>query len=410
MLLPQIKEREYRFKLALRMGLPIFILVLILISNTLITNYQSLDSLFYIESILLILFSIYFIFFIIYKSFDIRITESVTKTFTREYLYSYLKKEIKKNNEYTLLLISVDNISDINSRYGIKNGDKVLKKVIFWVSKYLQSKELYNFPVGHIKGGDFVVGLKGTKSQHLSMFELLCLKSDEFTVDDIEVKITGGITDTSFSNKLEFLIENLFEIQEAKKNQKLISKTNNEINPDKLESFVINAIKERSFIVMTQDVFENDVSVIKECFVKLKTPDENIIHQKKYMKILNKLGLMVDFDLMILENNIANCYADSKKMFAISISPSSLRNPSFLVKAKELISSNKKTKNRLIFLLSEIEYYSQIYKYNSTLKSLRDMGVLIAIDRLGSIHTSFLYLRELDVDIVRFDISYTKGD
>lgn len=408
MLLPKTKEREYRFKLALRMGLPIFALVLILISNTLITNYESLDTLFYIEAILLILFSIYFIFYIIYESFDIRITDAVTKTFTREYLYKYIRKEIIDNNEYTLLLISIDNLSDINSRYGIKNGDKVLKKVAFWIGEYLQSKDIYNFPMGHIKGADFVIGLKGTKSQYATILELMCLKSDDFFVDDIEVKITGAIIDTAFSNELDYLIENLFEEQESNRNQKLISKNNYEINPDKLESFVINAVKKRSFLVMTQDVFEEDKCVIKECFVKLNTPDANVIHQKTYMKVLDKLGLMVEFDLMILEQNINKCCNDSKEMFAMNISPSSLRNPHFLAKAKELINTKKEIKDRLIFLLNETHYYSQINRYNSTLKVFRDMGVLIAIERLGAIHTSFLYLRDLDIDIVRFDSSYSK--
>ncbi len=96
MLLPQKKEREYRFKLALRMGLPIFALVLALISNTLITTYESLNSAFYFEAIVLLAFSIYFIFYIIYSGFNVRITEEVTKTFTREYLYEYLQKEIRK--------------------------------------------------------------------------------------------------------------------------------------------------------------------------------------------------------------------------------------------------------------------------------------------------------------------------
>jgi len=37
------------------------------------------------------------------------------------------------------------------------------------------------------------------------------------------------------------------------------------------------------------------------------------------------------------------------------------------------------------------------------------MGILITIDRLGAIHTSFLYLRDLDIDVVRFD-SYCVKD
>jgi len=410
MLLPETKEREYRFKLALRMGLPIFALLLILVSHRLITNYETLDPSFYVEVILLLTFSIYFIFYIIYKSFDIRITEAVSKTFTREYLYKHLKKEIKKNKEYTLLLISIDNLSDINSRYGIKNGDKVLQEVVSWVGEYLKNKNLTNFPMGHIKGGDFVIGLKGTKNQYSTILELMCLKSDEFTVDDIEVKISSAITDITFSDELDYLIENLFEIQERNRNKKLLFQSNEEVSPQKQESFIINAIKDRSFIVMTQDVFENEECVIKECFVKLKRPDGRIIHQKTYMKVLDKLGLMVDFDLMVLEQNIAKCCSESKEIFAMNISPSSLRNPSFIFRAKELLGSNKKIKNRLIFLLSESHYYSQINKYNSTLNRLRDMGVMIAIDRLGAIHTSFLYLRDLDIDIVRYDSFYTKDE
>jgi GGDEF domain-containing protein len=75
--------------------------------------------------------SIYFIFYLIYRGFNVKITDDVSKTFTREYLFGYLKKELKTNKEYTLILVSIDNLNDINSLYSIKNGDKVLLKWIF---------------------------------------------------------------------------------------------------------------------------------------------------------------------------------------------------------------------------------------------------------------------------------------
>ena len=203
MLLSQTKEREYRFKLALRMVLPIFALVIALIFNTLIDDSLNFSTSFLIESILLLAVSIYFILYIIYKGFDVQITEIVTKTFTREYLYNYLKKEIKKNNSYTLALISVDNIHDINSIYGIKNGDKVLFEVVKWIEKEFENKGISNYPLGHIKGGDFVLGLKGLKTSYSTLINMICLKSSEFKVNDIEVKISTAITDTSYSNQLE---------------------------------------------------------------------------------------------------------------------------------------------------------------------------------------------------------------
>lgn len=407
MLLPQTKEREYRFKLALRMGLPIFALVLALISNTLITTYESLHFTFYIESILLLAFSIYFIFYLIYNGFNEKITDTESKTFTREYLYEYIKKELKKEQEYTLILVSVDNLNDINSRYGIKNGDKILHETAKYIGEYLKSKNIDNFPIGRIKDGDFVIGLKGKKSQYKSLMELFCLKSSEFKVNDIEVKITSAITDTLFSSNIDYMIENLFEIQEEIKNQKLVSVFEN-INPSELESIVINALKNKSFVLMTQNIFENDNSVIKECFVKLKASSNKLLHQKSYMNIINKLGLTIDFDLMILEKAIACSKNDNNEILALSIAPTSLRNPIFLTKIKELMDIRGNQKNRLMFILSEQEYYSHTQRYNNILKVLRDMGIFIAIDKLGSLHTSYLYLRDLNIDVVRFDSSLTK--
>ncbi|NPA60093.1 MAG: GGDEF domain-containing protein, partial [Epsilonproteobacteria bacterium] len=339
------------------MGIPVFILFLILIFSRFITKYESLDTSFYAETILLIALSIYFIFYVIYSSFDVKITESVSKTFTREYLYKYLKKELSKNDDYTLILVSIDNLSDINNRYGIKNGDKVLNKVSQWVAEYFQTKDIYNFPMGHIKGGDFVIGLNGKKEQYNTILDLMSIKSDNLVVDDIEVNITSAITDTTFSNRIDYLIENLFEIQEINRNQ---TQNTQDIEPDKLESLVLKAIKNRNFIVMTQNIFEDDEVIMKECFIKLKSSNENIIHQKAYMKVLDRLGLMVDFDMMILEENIVKCCGESNGIFVMSISPSSLRNPTFISKAKELINSNINIKNRIVFLLNEIKYYSNI--------------------------------------------------
>ncbi|MDD2905768.1 MAG: GGDEF domain-containing protein [Sulfurimonas sp.] len=407
MLLPQTKEREYRFKLALRMGLPIFALLITFFLTTSISESQTLSALFYIEAVLLLAFSIYFILYIIYNGFDTRVTEIVSKTFTREYLYEYLKKELKKEKEYTLVLISIDNLHDINTLYGIKNGDKVLFEVAKWIGTYIEKKDIKNFPLGHIKGGDFVLGFKANKNKYNTVLELMCLQAEDFKIDDIEIKISGAITDTSFSNELEYMIENLFEIQEMHRHKKS-SQNNDVIAPNDLEFLVIDALKRKNFIVMTQNIFEKDKAVLKECFIKLQTSDGKMIYQKMYMKAISKLGLMLEYDLMVLEKTISKIDETIEEILVFDIAPRSLRNPIFLSKMKDLFQHYPFVKNKIMFMLCENEYYSNIDKYNAIVKSLKKMGILIGIDRLGSIHTSFLYLRDLDIDVVRFDSFYTK--
>ncbi len=405
MLLPETKEREYRFKLALRMGLPIFGLTLALISSTFISTYESLQPSFYISSLIFLLFSIYFIFYLIYRGFDVRITDSVSKTFTRDYLYAYLEKEIKQKKEYSLVLITIDNLHDINTRYGIKNGDKVLYEVAQYVGEYFKKNNIKNFPMGHIKGGDFILGLENKKEKYNTILELFCLKSSEFKVDDIEVNISGAILDTDFSSNIDHMVEKLFEQQQYNKKTSVVQE---EMNPNELETYVIRAINAQSVVVLTQNVFEDGKAIIEECFVKLKSENSKILHPKSYMKIVNRLGLTAEYDFLALEKIISTCIDNANKMYSISISPSSLRNSSFLSKIKELLNDNPEAKGKIIFMLSEVEYYSHVQRYNATLQSIKKLGIKIAIDRLGSLHTSFLYLKDLEIDMVRFDSSYTK--
>ena len=407
MLLPQTKEREYRFRLALRIGLPIFALILAFISTTLITTYESLHYSFYFEAVLLLAFSIYFILYIIYSGFNVKITDDVSKTFTREYLYKYLQNEISHKKEYTLILISIENLHDINKQYGLKNGDNTLLEVAKWIGNYFKAEKLHNFPLGHIKGGDFIVGLEGKQEKYNTMLELMCLKAGEFKVDDIEVKISGAITDTNYSNELNYLVEHLFELQ-AKKQKSKSQYSEEDIDPNELESYIISAINDKSIIVSTQDIYEDDKKVYKECFVKLKASNGKLFYPKRYTKVINKLGLSVAFDLMVLEHAIINCTALSSDIYAINISPTSIRNDNFLFHAKELLRDNDTIRKKIMFILSEQEYYSHISRYNSVLNSLRALGVYIVIDRLGAQQTSFLYLRELDIDVVRFDSYYSK--
>ena len=389
------------------MGLPIFFLVLAFITNTFINSYNSIDTSFIFISILLLTFSIYYIFFLIYNGFEVKITENVSKTFTREYLYSYLNRKITKNKDYTLVLLSIDNLHAINSKYGIKNGDKVLFEVAQYLSNYIKDKNITNFPMGHIKGGDFVIGLEGKKEDFNTTIELLCLKSNEFKVDEIEVSISGAITDTVYSSNLDYMIENLFELQLKNRQKKSMSK-HEQINPNDLESYVIGAINSQSVSIMSQSVYENDKEVIKECFVKLKNTEGKVLYPKSYMKVVHKLGLSAEYDYLVLQKVVLHCMDETEAVLCVSIHPTSLRNHNFLTKTKNLLNENKNIKNRLIFMTSEMEYYSHTDRYNATLQSLRREGVKIGIDRLGSLHTSFLYLRDLEIDIVRFDSFYTK--
>lgn len=407
MLLPEEKERALRFKLALRMGLPIFILFLIVSISFFSIEQEDISSYYLVIVISVFAVMIYYIFYLIYQGQEERITDPITHTFSREYLNNYIKKQIQKG-PYTILLISVRNLTEINSRYGLKKGDRVLYEVGQWIGAFLKEKEIERFPIGHYKGSDFLIGLPGTKERYQNLLDLMCLKFQNRTVDEIEIGLASAIVDTGYSRDVEQLTTRLFDIADEKMAYKQ-TLDEEEIDPTELEASVIQAIKKHSFSLMFQIVDEKETASMLEASVKLINDEGKIIHQNKFMPVIDRLGLRRTYDEMILEKVVkVSENVPHNLILALSLSPSTVRNNSFLERALTLLSNNELARGRIMFVLSENDYYDHPKRYNELLQAYRRLGIFIAIDNFGAFKSSMAFLKDLKVDVLRFDNSYGK--
>ncbi len=407
MLLPEEKERAQRFKLALRMGLPIFLLFVIILISFFSFGDGTVPVFFLVIAISAFAVMIYYIFYLLYQGQEERITDPITHTFSREYLINYFKKQIEKG-PYTILLVSVRNLTDINSRYGVKKGDKVLYEVGHWVGTFLKEKEIQRFPIGHYKGSDFLIGLPGTREKYQNMMDLMCLKFQNRTIEEIEISLLSAIVDTSYSRDIDQLTTRLFEISDEKLAYKP-TLDEDEIDPTELEASVIRAVKKHSFSLMFQIVDEKETASMLEASVKLINGEGKIIHQNKFMPVIDRLGLTRTYDEMILEKVVKlSENVPHNLILAFSLSPSSVRNNSFLERALTLLSNNESARGRIMFILSENDYYDHPKRYNELLQAYRRLGIFIAIDNFGAFKSSMTFLKDLKIDVLRFDNTYGK--
>jgi len=389
------------------MGLPIFALFLIILISFFSFGEESVPTFFIIIVISAFVVMIYYIFYLIYQGQQERITDPITHTFSREYLTNYFKKQISRG-PYTILLVSVRNLTEINSRYGVKKGDRVLYEVGQWIGDFLKEKEIERFPIGHYKGSDFLIGLNGTKEHYQNMLDLMCLKFQNRTIDEIEISLSSAITDTAYSQEIDQLTTHLFDMVE----EKLLhqhSEDEEEIDPSALEASVINAVKKHSFSLMFQIVDEKERASMLEASVKLINDEGKIIHQNKFMPVIDRLGLTRRYDEMILEKVVeVSENVPHELILAFSLSPSSVRNNSFLERALTLLSNNESARGRIMFVLSENDYYDHPKRYNEILQAYRRLGIFIAIDNFGSFKSSMTFLKDLKVDVLRFDNTFGK--
>lgn len=408
MLYSEEKERENRFKLALRMGLPVFALAVITTTSVLLRYFQEIPYTFVIIAFGVLGVMVYYLFYLIYQGFDERITDPITHTFTREYFIQTLEKDIGKR-EYTFILISVVNLDDINKHYGYANGDKVLLSVAERIADYFSERNMTRIPISHFKGGDFLIAFEGTQEQHRSLMEVMCVKFQHFNIDDIEIDLVGSMTDSTRTHSLEKIIEWLFELQ--RENIKMQNMGgDDDVDPDTIDSLVVEAIENRSFSYRYQAAYEDDDVLFYEMAVKLPSGEKKLIHQKRFMPVIRRLGLVRQFDEIQTEAALEHIpRLNPEQKIAVNIAASSLRNPRFFEHITMLLSNNTALKERLIFAFSENSYYHQTKQFNARLQAFRRAGVCIALDRLGGLHTSLRYLHDLEVDIVRFDFHLGKN-
>lgn len=409
MLYPQEKERSHRFMLALRTGLPLFFLAAILTFARLSDYIQNIPISFFILALIILTVSIYFIFYMIYRGFDEQITDPITHTFTRAKVLSILKEEIDKNTEYSIVLVSIDNLSDINARYGTKAGDLVLKTVSKEVGNFFLEKGFEKFPIGHFNGGNFLIGLQGYIHTIRPFLEMMYIKFDEFVVNDIEIKIKGAIVDKSLSSDVVALSERLFESKEMghEEDEEIkLSVEYEDITLLELQENVKYAISNKKLSLMFQPI-EAEEEVV-QVSIKLQGKDNKIIHQKSFMPVVKRLGFEREYDELILEKILQVSKTFKRVSFAFNISPSVLRNRRFLQRFKQMVEKERVDFNRLIIFLSEKEVYTNMERYNDLLQEYRGLGVRFVLDNIGSMNASTEYIKRLEVDIIRLDKPFSK--
>lgn len=397
------KERSYRFILALRMGFPIFLMSIIALYALFSQPYSTLASLI-ILALLLFAMAVYFLFFLINQSSHEHITESVTHTFTPEYFFTHFNNWTG-GKIGTLAMISIDNLAGINERYGVKNGDDVLKAAAAQINNFFNEKEIKKLPLCRYKGGDFILFLAGAKEKNSALIELFLAKHDESLVNEIEVKLSAVLLDTKHIKQPQEIVTRLYELQYANKEKKTFT-DHDEIIPHELEKSVLEALEARRYSIALQTIC-CDKTPMSEVSFKLVNEKGALIHQSRFIPFLNRIGKIREHESNILEQAVGLA-SENTMLYVVNVSSVTLRNGLFFQHALELLQRYPDAKNNVIIMLDEKEYCPQIKRFKEQVAQYRAVGYKIALDKYGVNHTTMMYLKEIEVDFVRFDPLYTR--
>ncbi len=299
-------------------------------------------------------------------------------------------------NYKALVLMDVDNFSDINDIYGFEFGNKILR----FVAEYLKE----NFENVYRVGSDeFAVAFK----ENIDYEDFKRFTDMKLSYFDIKINFTIGAS--NIKNKLFETAETAlkFALKSTKKNFVLYDKNMEERQKVKLSKIqTLHKILEKDGILpYYQCIVDKEGKTLKyESLMRLKL-DGEIYPPYYFMDILKDSKLYDKFSTVMIEK----VFKDMKKIektVSVNLSYEDIQNDD----TRNFICSYlKNNKMDVVFEILETENIEHFGIVIDFINCVKKYGAKIAIDDFGSGYSNFVNLLMLNPDYIKIDGTLVKN-
>lgn len=143
-----------------------------------------------------------------------------------------------------------------------------------------------------------------------------------------------------------------------------------------------------------------------EALVRIRLSDGTIMGAAEAVPLAERHGVIPLFDYRVLQLAVNHLIKAPTERLSINISPLTLRTNDTWAAFTAHLGAHPSVAQRLIVELTETAAIDDPHIVQGRLATLKLLGVTIAIDDFGSGHTSFRHLRSFPVDILKIDGSF----
>ncbi len=140
--------------------------------------------------------------------------DPLTSTYNKEYIEKQIDYEFKKSkrykNKFTIVLLSIDGLKDLNNTYGRIIGDSVIKNVALYIRSLLRDSDL----IGRMGGGEFCLLIPETDCEKAIV---LCSRLSEavrelsVSLDNFSLNVTISMGVACFKQDINDYLQLLHE-------------------------------------------------------------------------------------------------------------------------------------------------------------------------------------------------------
>jgi diguanylate cyclase (GGDEF)-like protein/PAS domain S-box-containing protein len=337
-----------------------------------------------------------------------------------------LDRAARYHHNVALLFFDLDQFKYINDTSGHQAGDAMLRVVAEHLSQLTRSSDL----LARLGGDEFAVVIPETDINgaiHLSDKILDHLKDISLPSKGRSHRVSASIGIVMYpehGTTLQDLMANadlsMYQAKESGRdrwhlfalNDHMREQMNNRVTwKDKIE----NALANSDFLLYYQPILEIRSGRIShyEVLIRMREEDGSIAMPGDFIPVAERTGLIHSIDRFVLREaiNRLSILPESLKHeinLSINLSGKVVDDPELLPLLKQLLNLSGVNPRQLVFELTETATLADTTSAEKLMRELQTLGCRFAMDDFGVGFSSFYYLRELPLDIVKIDGSFIR--
>ncbi|MFC3711302.1 putative bifunctional diguanylate cyclase/phosphodiesterase [Sphingoaurantiacus capsulatus] len=321
-----------------------------------------------------------------------------------------------------LLYLDLDRFKAINDTLGHPAGDALIREV----AKRLGEQVHAGDTVARLGGDEFAIVQRGVHRQ--AEVELLCLRIVEAMAQPFDLPGGQGFVGASIGvalagrhgadDPVELARKADIALYVAKKG----GRGRFAFFADEMDAFVKDrqsleaelraALSEGGQLELAyQPTFATHSGKLSgvEALVRWRHPTKGLLMPGTFIPLAEDTGLIERLGEWVLAEAARTAGAWPIERLAVNVSQGQLKNPGFADKVKAILAETGFEPDRLELEITESSFAGNGPEAKDNVAKLRDQGIRIALDDFGTGYSSLSHLRDLDVDRIKIDSSFTSA-
>ena len=347
----------------------------------------------------------------------------LTDLYNRDMFYRATREMIDRNpgTKFSMIRFDIDSFNLVNSFWGEKEGDKLLKFITGLIRKAMDAQPVCTY--GRINSDIFCFCMPSDEKNITGIIEDIKRQLSSYN-DSFYVKPSFGIYEIT---KPQYSIEAMYDratiaAQKCKGKYNLYVGTydngihDQRVREREIENEMQKALEEEQFKVYLQPKYslKTDLPSGAEALVRWDHPQWGMVSPGVFIPVFERNGFISELDYYMWDHVCAliRKWLDEgldPAPVSVNISRVNMYNPHIVRKIASLTKKHGIPNSLLNLELTESAYMDNPDAMKEIVRSLQAEGFKVMMDDFGSGYSSLNTLKDITVDVLKVDMKFLKG-